>query len=110
MNEINKSVLVIDTPRSCITCPLAHYNEYYDWYECRADDNCWRRIVNWEYQKQTYAAERPDNCPLSPLPSQINSQSYLNDMIININNVFSYQYSKGWNAYREELLKENPNE
>ena len=60
-----KSVLVIDTPSSCVTCPLSFYNEYWSEYECRGREY-YRTIDNYEWQKkQMYGKDdRPEWCPL----------------------------------------------
>ena len=63
-----KSILVIDTPNSCVTCPLSFYSQVYREYQCRGREY-YRTISNYEWQcKQIGQDLRPHFCPLLPLP------------------------------------------
>ena len=67
-NQENRSVLVIDTPSSCVTCPLSFYNNYYREYQCRGREY-YRTIDNYGWQgKQCGDDIRPEWCPLVPMP------------------------------------------
>lgn len=61
-----KSILVIDTPKECDGCPCLNRKLW----ECQAD------------KKRRSSDERPDWCPLKPMPSKkvpifdLNSASY----------------------------------
>lgn len=67
---MNKSMLVIETPRRCVTCPLSFYNNAWREYQCRGRDY-YRTIDNYEWQgKQCGKDNRPEWCPLSPIPKK----------------------------------------
>ena len=51
-----KSVLIIDTPKSCLDCPLQDY-------DCKA--------IKDDHKYETREDRRPDWCPLKPLPKEI---------------------------------------
>lgn len=63
---MSKSVLVIDTPKNCMYCPLCFYTEMYNEHQCNGTEctNSYSRTIT-EYGE---GADRPDWCPLSPLP------------------------------------------
>lgn len=89
---MSKSVLVIDTPKSCYNCPFG--TEYYD--ICIYKGNCElaehlgkiMTLVTEEY----YGFEsksRPDWCPLKPLPEKMTG----------VTPTFHYDSIKaGWNG------------
>lgn len=79
---MSKSVLVIDTPKSCYNCPFG--TEYYD--ICIYKGNCElaehlgkiMTLVTEEY----YGFEsksRPDWCPLKPLPEKNTTENDMTD-------------------------------
>ena len=106
MNNINKSVLVIDTPESCRTCPL-HYVEFGD-NDIFGTAHCGfkQEYIDYHYNANT----KPDWCPLSPLPPYKDLAEYINNATYAINSALAYQYAQGWNNCREEILKGNTNE
>ena len=63
MSETNKSVLVIDTPKRCVDCPLFVRRDLEGDYECKIKDYDGLPI----YYKEGNV-DRPDWCPLTPLP------------------------------------------
>ena len=92
-----KSVLVIETPSSCIMCPLCYYNEVYSEYECRGTNEYFRTF-------ETYGRNaKPDWCPLSPLPERKNLTSYINGDT-NGGNILHYNYAQGFNSCLEQIL------
>ena len=66
-----KSILIINTPSSCVTCPLSFYNDIYKEYECRGQEY-YRTITNYEWQKKQCGKDiKPDWCPLIPVTESI---------------------------------------
>lgn len=66
---MSKSVLVIDTPESCIKCKLACYDSGRDDYFCSLTEE-------FIYH---YKENRSPDCPLSPLPLPISIKQYLEE-------------------------------
>lgn len=58
---MSKSVLVIDTPKSCAECPL--FFDHYSDMNCRGTKNY--RTINYPYPKDF----RQDWCPLKECPT-----------------------------------------
>ena len=70
MNDSNKSMLIIETPCSCVTCPLSFYSEHWKEHQCRGREY-YRTIDNYEWQKKQRGKDnRPEWCPLVPLPEK----------------------------------------
>ena len=67
-----KSVIVIDTPCSCVTCPLSYYSEQWHEHQCRGREY-YRTIDNFEWHKKQMCEKdiRPEWCPLVQLPEKI---------------------------------------
>jgi hypothetical protein len=65
---MSKSILVIDTPCSCVTCPLSFYSGQYKEHQCRGREY-YRTIENYEWQTKQMCRDdiRPEWCPLSPI-------------------------------------------
>ena len=63
-----KSLLIIDTPCSCVTCPLSFYSNAWNEYQCRGQEY-YRTIPDYEWQKKQMCGKdiQPDWCPLIPL-------------------------------------------
>ena len=80
----NKAILVIDMPKSCEECPMLN-----------GADEC-----IWQDEETNFYADTWDDlmagCPLKKLPEK---QVYPN--------VHSRNYVNGYNAYRDEILKES---
>lgn len=78
---MSKSVLVIDTPKSCYNCPFG--TEYYDIFykgNCELAEHLGKimTLVTEEY----YGFEsksRPDWCPLKPLPEKSTTENDMTD-------------------------------
>ena len=97
---MNKSILVIDTPRSCRECGIMFHDEYCDW--------CPRVLsINGVYD---YVANntKPEWCPLLPLPEKKDISHYIQrgDAKSNIH-LMQYMHDQGWNDCLEEILQEN---
>ena len=81
---MSKSILVIDTPKSCSECIL------------REMSHC---MITQEMIGDTH------RCPLSPLPSSISLKQYVDNSELNMESMLACQYAQGWNEYRNEILK-----
>ena len=68
---MNKAVLIIDMPSSCVTCPLSFYNECYNEHQCRGMDY-YGMIEDYEWQRKQMCGKdlKPDWCPLLPFPER----------------------------------------
>lgn len=66
---MNKSILILDTPSSCVICPLSFYNDYYKEHQCRGREY-YRTIQDYKEQGKYIESDdkRPSWCPLSPVP------------------------------------------
>ena len=84
----DKSVLVIDTPKDCIECPLFAF-------EC-----CHVRRKEIPMENITQGI-KPEWCPLRPLPSQM---KYNDDLWTN--NAEEEYYKEGWNRFYEMITGE----
>ena len=93
---MSKSVLVIDTPKSCRLCNLKT--------NCGQCEICVAiegyRIVTKYSEKGT----KPVWCPLRPLPSYKNLKQYTDK--INGNMMLSYQFDQGYNSCLDEIRGE----
>lgn len=71
---MSKSVLVIDTPKSCYNCPFG--TEYYDIYICKGNCELAEHLgkIMTLLTEEYYGFEsksRPEWCPLKPLPEKM---------------------------------------
>ena len=93
---MSKSVLVIDTPKNCMDCDLS--------YDC-----CCCSITStgfYDYEDNFDPNENVlKDCPLSPLPSSIRLNQYVDNAALNMESMLAYQYAQGWNEFRNEILK-----
>lgn len=64
-----KSIIVMDTPSSCVMCPLSFYNDYYKEHQCRGREY-YRTIQDYKEQGKYIGLDdkKPEWCPLLPLP------------------------------------------
>ena len=107
---MSKSVLVIDAPNSCVSCPLSFYNEYYHEYECRGCDGNWKPIEN--YKEQDYSCSKntiPNWCPLSPLPERKDLTQCLSDNTTGLEKTIRYTYVQGYNECWDLIQEGNKN-
>lgn len=106
---MSKSVLVIDTPKSCYNCPFG--TEYYD--ICIYKGNCElaehlgkiMTLVTEEY----YGFEsksRPDWCPLKPLPEKMKLTGLYNGEYFKTGGKLP-SYKIGWNDCIDEITGGN---
>jgi hypothetical protein len=97
--QMNKSVLIIETPKSCSLCNLRT--------NCGQCEICIAiegyRIIN-KYSEENI---KPDWCPLVPLPTYKDLKKYTDK--INGNMMLSYQFDRGYNTCLQEIEGENEN-
>ena len=101
---MNKSVLVMETPKSCYNCPFG--TEYDDNYfykgNCELAEHLGKimTLVTEEYY-DFESKSRPDWCPLKPLPEK-------KEYIVPIDNVESQKdiIAVGWNACIDAIIEE----
>lgn len=81
---MGKSILVIDTPKSCIKCPLIRPNSTFtnQGYRCCNE------------KKIDHLLERPDWCPLQDATERVYHPDYCDNG----------RYDKGWNDCLEQIL------
>ena len=100
---MSKSVLVIDTPKSCYNCPFG--TEYYDIYiykgNCELAEHLGKimTLVTEEY----YGFEsksRPDWCPLKLLPEKKSTTAPVSNYEVQKN-----LFADGWNACLREITE-----
>lgn len=104
---MNKSVLIIDTPRSCVTCPLSFYNDYYKEHQCRGREY-YRTIKDYKEQGRYIGPDdkRPDWCPLLPLPERKDLTKYTTGST-GLDKVIQYAHDQGYNDCLSELIGGN---
>ena len=56
---MSKSILIIDTPEDCYSCDL-----------CKEDNQTYRPYCSINYRDIFYTPEKPDWCPLQPIPEK----------------------------------------
>jgi hypothetical protein len=93
---MSKSILIMDTPKSCKTCRL-RYDNYGQCDVCILADD----VVDYYYETDT----KPDWCPLSPLPEKIKLRQYVDNADRDMNSVMAYAYAQGRNDCLDEILE-----
>lgn len=88
---MSKSVLVIDTPKTCKECKLFCHS----WLVCVPSDEDVDEYIN-------PSEGRLDSCPLRPLP-QAREFGKRNILPIKVD---GNSFILGWNAFRDEILGE----
>ena len=107
----NKSILILDTPHSCVICPLSYHSEIYNEYFCRGRDY-YRTIDNYEWQGKQMCEEnlRPSWCPLASLPLHKDLTRYIHRGCgKTMANGMMYVYDQGWNDCIDFILQNNKN-
>lgn len=79
---MSKSVLVIDTPKSCYNCPFG--TEYYDIYiykgNCELAEHLGKIMTLLTEEYYGFESKsRPDWCPLKPLPEKSTTENDMTD-------------------------------
>ena len=91
---MSKSVLILDTPKCCITCPFqiteCNFNI------CIATRNDSLRFLS-KVSPEGYRklAEKPDWCPLKELPEELHNELYLDE--------YADGYDDGWNSLLRQI-------
>ena len=98
---MSKSVLVMETPKSCYNCPFG--TEYYDIYiykgNCELAEHLGKIMTLLTEEYYGFESKsRPEWCPLKPLPEK-------KEYIVPIDNVESQKdiIAVGWNACIDEI-------
>lgn len=101
---MNKSALVMDTPKNCYDCPFgteycgdSEYEGCCELAECLGSDTRLIAEEHYDYESES----RPEWCPLKPLPEK-------KEYIVPIDNVESQKdiIAVGWNACLREITGE----
>lgn len=88
---MSKSILVIDTPKSCVECPLK--SQLYDiQYICTGNH---RRMVI------PSSKNKPDWCPLKNVPKMKEMRNFC----LRKSDFRQQGYQQGWNDCVEEMLE-----
>lgn len=79
---MSKSVLVIDTPKSCYNCPFG--TEYYDIYiykgNCELAEHLGKIMTLLTEEYYGFESKsRPEWCPLKPLPEKSTTENDMTD-------------------------------
>lgn len=90
MKVSNKSILVVDTPETCLDCPLLNGAD-----ECivQDDDANFNAGDSWD--------ELIKGCPLKEIPGEEHNEYCLDE--------YYDGYVDGWNSFRDRILGENKN-
>ena len=98
-----KSVLVIETPSSCVTCPLSFYNNVYKEHQCRGREY-YRTIQDYKEQGKYIGLDdkRPEWCPLLPAPECKDLTQYTTGST-NLDKVIQYAHDQGYNDCLYEI-------
>ena len=101
-SKIKKSVLVIDTPETCLDCMFC--------FELDEGTNACCSVMSDENDKSLcryiqcdggYFQDKPDWCPLKEIPEEEHNE-YCSDE-------YCDGYDDGWNSFRDRFLEENNN-
>lgn len=90
---MSKSVLVIDTPKSCYNCPFG--TEYYDIYiykgNCELAEHLGKIMTLLTEEYYGFESKsRPEWCPLKPLPEEKEEEYWRSKL--------SLAWIRGWNT------------
>ena len=96
---MSKSILVIDTPSSCVMCPLSFYNDHYKEHQCRGRE--YYRSIN-NYKEPVSPYKIPDWCPLSLLPEPKDLTQYTTGST-GLDKIIQYAHDQGYNDCLYEL-------
>lgn len=81
-----KGIMVIDIPKSCISCPC--YGEDWD------DGDEWCRVTG----EAIYRYTDDEQCPIKPMPEKYSINHMMHDVDIDV--------AIGWNTCIDEILGE----
>lgn len=89
---MDKAILVIDMPRSCMECDIRFMDEYSDWcpvHVYEGQEDVFKYKINFT---------KPDWCPLKPLPEKIDVPDWDDNIKAknqNAEEVGAYMYNRG---------------
>lgn len=97
---MSKSVLVVDTPETCLDCIFCFELEEGINACCSVvsddkDNSLCKKIIC----KDGYCQEKPEWCPLKELLEEEHNEYYLDE--------YCDGYDDGWNTFRSRVLGEN---
>jgi hypothetical protein len=100
---MSKSIIVLDTPSSCVMCPLSFYNDYYKEHQCRGREY-YRSINDYKEQGSRTGSQnkRPEWCPLIPLPEPKDLDKYPT-FSTDLRTVLQYTHDEGYNDCLSDL-------
>ena len=100
-------MIIIDTPNSCVTCPLSHYNAMYSEHQCQGKDY-YETINDFDWQRKQVGGKdlKPDWCPLSPVPSKKDLSHYVQrGDTQSITHMIMSMHDVGYNNCIDDILK-----
>ena len=94
---MNKSILILDTPKSCAECDIRFTDDYTHWCP-------WKNAQTYVYE-YVENKTKPEWCPLSPLPPKKELSHYIQrgDAKGMIHQLL-YMQDKGWNDCIDIIL------
>lgn len=95
---MKKAVLVIDMPKACCKCPFFHSDFDIKHGACRAN--------KMELTKDNFYFQKPDECPLKPLPEKKYSIPFPSATPQLYEGMMESENDKGWNACIDEIVGE----
>ena len=100
---MSKSILIIDTPSSCVICPLSFYNDVYKEHQCRGREY-YRTIQDYKEQGKYIGSDdkRPTWCPLSPLPEP-KDRTYTGTGKTALDLIIECAHDEGYNKCLQDL-------
>ena len=87
---MSKSILIIDTPEDCYSCNL-----------CKEDNQTYRPYCSIVYRDIFYTPEKPDWCPLRPLPEKYDIEAERNKPH---DRDYDWEFESGYNVCLDEIL------
>lgn len=99
---MSKSVLVVDTPETCLDCELCfELDEGVDAICLVMSDDKDNSLCKKIICKDGYCQEKPDWCPLKEVPEEEHNDYKYDE--------YCDGYDDGWNGFRDRILGENNN-
>lgn len=97
---MSKSVLVMDTPETCLDCMFCfERNEGVEAHCSVVSGDEYSGFFRTIECEDGYCKSKPDWCPLKELPEEEYSDYYLDE--------YCDGYDDGWNKFRDRILGEN---
>lgn len=101
---MSKSILVIDTPKTCVDCIFCQE------YRTKNREYAYCYVTNWDSENDMkpidciygYRQSKPDWCPLKSLPEEYHEDYYHNE--------WKDGYADGWNDCLREIMGGSNNE